>query len=179
MGFSPLARLPPELRNRVYESALPHDTTIATFWLPNQNQFKPSSFPPLSGRPSPFALTLTSKQLRSESLQLFYAVNNFQVDFERDGQQILPGLQAFLERVGSANAVALTGLTIGIGLLKPSVYYRILFAVDTLASEEAVGFLHSLPLTVSATCVHGNRFTTIELKLRDLDNSLAAALEKV
>lgn len=62
--------LPAELRNRIYEFALIKDDPIeVVLWRPCSNGAPP-------------ALTQTSRQIRSESLPIFYGLNTFRLDAE-------------------------------------------------------------------------------------------------
>jgi hypothetical protein len=67
-SHSPLMKLPPELRNRVYEYALRFDNRICEV---NENVSIPES-----------ALLLTCKEIRREAIGILYSVNEVHVVLE-------------------------------------------------------------------------------------------------
>lgn len=103
MDKSPLARLPPELRNRIYEFA---------FTLPLAKNYRSLS----DHIKEHNGLTRTCRQLRSESRLLFFRLNHFWVciclnaDYE-DGRRVLKALGAYVvSRIGSVRSCS--GVTI-------------------------------------------------------------------
>ncbi|KAK3617702.1 hypothetical protein LTR56_025118 [Elasticomyces elasticus] len=74
MDHSPLARLPAELRNTIFEMAMqsPHDIKLDAMWLDE---------PSLRHQPS-MAPALTCRQLYRETRPLFFSCNDFTLIFE-------------------------------------------------------------------------------------------------
>lgn len=105
--------LPPELRNRIYEELLAsrshitivHDSTPARIhetvrWCPDL----------LYGRQP--AITLVSRQLRRETLKLFYSVNTFSVDITTwsrtaNGKVDTRLANSWLRAIGKENAACI------------------------------------------------------------------------
>lgn len=76
MDSSPFVRLPPEMRNRIYELALSHHEPIEVHAVCPNNRFnRPSVWPITQSRLR--ALTQTCKAIRAESSKLFFASNDF------------------------------------------------------------------------------------------------------
>lgn len=91
MDSSLLARLPPEIRNHIYEYALQARSPLTTNLMRNQETFRP--LPTSFARKSSLALTKTSKQVRHESLRMFYALNGFEVRMdEHDDEKYVRAL---------------------------------------------------------------------------------------
>jgi len=112
MDQSPFARLPPELRNTIYEYTLFPQVSLVATWCAHDRTFRlplpqaPESQdgnlsalmarmwtgnthrPPLASNFASHrnisALTQTCQQIRKESLELFYTTNNFILRFEAD-----------------------------------------------------------------------------------------------
>lgn len=74
MDVSPLARLPSELRNNIYEFVFYQRRTVIVNIRDGHAQWQP----PLR-ETQPLALAGTCKQLRSESLPVFYGINTFEI----------------------------------------------------------------------------------------------------
>ncbi|KAK5122088.1 hypothetical protein LTR85_004334 [Meristemomyces frigidus] len=69
MEASPLKKLPAELRNRIYEMALQHEDAIIIR--------TDGAFDELSASGLPLALTATCREIRNDTLKMFYANNAF------------------------------------------------------------------------------------------------------
>lgn len=82
MDESPLAKLPPELRNRIYELALRQENPVRLHWTIWPEE-KVHHMDATRSTPTILALTKTCRQIRQESNKLFYAVNRFIVDCRR------------------------------------------------------------------------------------------------
>ncbi|KAK5121479.1 hypothetical protein LTR85_005312 [Meristemomyces frigidus] len=125
MDGSPLARLPAELRNYIYELCYTQRDSI---------RFSTRSRSPTLHRLSPMprhtlALSHTCKQSHGESAKLFYGCNAFRIEMV-DGElcsaayesgkvehNILTGFRGFLGGIGPANADALSSVTIDLAFL--------------------------------------------------------------
>jgi hypothetical protein len=79
-SHSPLLKLPPELRNRIYEYALRFDNGICEV---NETVGIPES-----------ALLLTCKEIRREAIGIFYSVNKVHVELE----SFSPSLPILIEK---------------------------------------------------------------------------------
>ncbi|KAK5116315.1 hypothetical protein LTR85_009287 [Meristemomyces frigidus] len=113
MDGSPFARLPPELRNQIYEPALTLGQPITTLWWPTSDNFLSVRS---SGLHHPFALAQTCRAMRSESSALCYNLNAFELrvlDTTATGYE--HAVRTFLSTIGPANAAALRTLAIDVG----------------------------------------------------------------
>ncbi|KAK6390286.1 hypothetical protein LTR65_005661 [Meristemomyces frigidus] len=102
---SPLLALPPELRNRIYKLALVQQYSIDL--LPLRTS---ATDHPISCAAQQPPLTLTSRQIRQESLALFYAANTFEVYAFGIGPVFFMDLRHILRwcvKIGSANRRAM------------------------------------------------------------------------
>ncbi|KAK5116336.1 hypothetical protein LTR85_009308 [Meristemomyces frigidus] len=117
MDESPLARLPPELRNRIYELALTRELPIDV--SVNNNYKLPSGPYQASARSGPptlwvkeavmdgyLGLTKTCRSIRAETLKLFYAMNSFVFEASAD-HHTLSALDYFRRAIGEQSAAAL------------------------------------------------------------------------
>jgi len=127
MDQSPFARLPPELRNTIYEYALLSQVPLAAAWCAHDRTFRPplpqasesqdgnlsallarmwtdnTHKPPLTSNSASHrnvsAFTKTCQQIRKESLELFYTTNSFILRFEADNHaHYRDALHIFLQR---------------------------------------------------------------------------------
>lgn len=112
MDESPLAKLPPELRNLIYEYALTADR-------PYSISVRSASLVPKSHRDrGVLSLTHTCKTIRTESTPLFYALNEFvyrSSDAFRYEGWLFPQLLDFRRAIGEVNALAIRTVTIDCG----------------------------------------------------------------
>lgn len=118
MDDSPLGRLPPELRNNIFEMAFAQQDDIH---IQTQRVLRKSKAPPVllvgKGKHT-LALTHVCRQLRVEAKTLFYSANSFVIELEMPtnaGKQlgvsdlaILDPLTGFLGLVPSRNVRSLT-----------------------------------------------------------------------
>ena len=72
MDLSPFSRLPPELRNRIYERAMQHENPLYITIFSNQQGLTQPNWQKV---PYPLALASTCNALHKECLQLFYGIN--------------------------------------------------------------------------------------------------------
>ncbi|KAK5124311.1 hypothetical protein LTR85_002014 [Meristemomyces frigidus] len=106
MDNSPLARLPPELRNDIYELALTHDRP---YIIPTEQRRRSG----LSGR----GLMRTCRTVRAETTLLFYASNDFVFKCDSyyslgpKSHKCVKEFQAFAGTIGEANAAALRSVS--------------------------------------------------------------------
>ncbi|KAK4546436.1 hypothetical protein LTR36_002113 [Oleoguttula mirabilis] len=119
MDASPLKKLSAELRNRIYEFV---------FWRPkHRNTYistSPSSRTGTKGQPHAYrwspdlALTTTCRQLRTETLAIFYALTPFTFDggnFTDNGGEWLKRFTQWLDMIGASNAITLKRLCLWLG----------------------------------------------------------------
>ncbi|KAK5725084.1 hypothetical protein LTR17_013283 [Elasticomyces elasticus] len=101
-------RLPPELRNSIYELVLqqPEPIVIRRLGKALPESRQPSSHLPHHAK----ALTRTCKLIRRETAQLFYAINTFK--FICDQEILL--LCDFLDRIGQQNKEALRSIIVDV-----------------------------------------------------------------
>lgn len=115
MDASPLARLPPELRNRIYERAVALSEPITTLWWPDTEKFSAVR----RSRPTrryPFALAQTCNAIRSETLKLTYNLNDVELRvLDADDAGYEHAVRTFLSAIGPENEAVLRSVTIYIG----------------------------------------------------------------
>lgn len=128
MDHSPLAKLPAELRNRVYELSLHHDKP---FILTGSARRRKGTLVPLHKLREPYALLVTCRQIRKEATQLLYALNSFVVHGSRHDRKS-QALRRFLGDIGESNTNALRhiGLDLSGGTLAG------LYSGDDMSFEE-------------------------------------------
>ncbi|KAF2483058.1 hypothetical protein BDY17DRAFT_323822 [Neohortaea acidophila] len=82
LQHSPLAKLPPELRNLIFEYAV---TQLAPIFVEDKDYHNPDRRISLRATPRcrPTALTQTCKQIRDEAEPLLYACNDFVIRLPR------------------------------------------------------------------------------------------------
>lgn len=106
MDHSPLARLPPELRNKIYEIALTQEKPVA--------RFHPYISRARDHCTHRLALTRTCKQIHAESSQLFYSCNTFKLIAQSSDGKALTCLDSLVSRLGEANTAAMRRLQINL-----------------------------------------------------------------
>lgn len=82
MDTSPLSRLPPELRNIIYEYVVVHDKPLHYVWNIVTHKFHPAT-PATPPSMSLLGLAGTCKKIRAECLPLFYASDTLQLGFNQ------------------------------------------------------------------------------------------------
>jgi hypothetical protein len=81
MDHSPFAKLPPELRNQIWELS---NTAPSSLALDNRHRFSTESTP-LQNRyidsttSKHIAITQTCRKIRNETLSMFYSINTFEI----------------------------------------------------------------------------------------------------
>ncbi|KAK4499639.1 hypothetical protein PRZ48_010157 [Zasmidium cellare] len=117
MDNSPLAKLSPELRNRVYEYALIFDDTQLHVTADHYNAKMHTTNECAQLRP--LALTTTCRQIRQETSQMFYHYNTFNIHFEKHTEDQDRDetclLQRFSANMGGVNATNLRRIAVTIG----------------------------------------------------------------
>ncbi|KAF2164427.1 hypothetical protein M409DRAFT_56691 [Zasmidium cellare ATCC 36951] len=111
MEASPLMRLPPEIRNNIYELAL----------------YEPAGMRPVLSHPrapsqvesNPLALALCCRQLYQECIRLFYNINHFWI--QSMTADFVTRLESFSEAIGEQNTAALREVRFIQGLAVASV----------------------------------------------------------
>ncbi|KAK5741402.1 hypothetical protein LTS12_024601 [Elasticomyces elasticus] len=109
MEHSPLGRLSPEIRNRIYELALAHDEPIPIVYTQSTAILR---FLQPRNHILPLALTTTCSAIRMECTQLFFNINHFSVKVQPDGTDRVSLIARFLRAIGSTNAKALKQVTV-------------------------------------------------------------------
>jgi len=139
MDNSPLSKLPPELRNFIYELALHQDKPFNLHWSPTQSVREAAwSHSPKQA----LALTATCHRIRSECSKLFYATNTFVLDCPDVGLEFDPAryervLVDFIELIGMQNAATTRSVVFNIRkhfIYDEKLYRDIPEAVDVLKS---------------------------------------------
>ena len=122
MENSPLARLPPELREYIYELVL-RDPSHLTVHL---SSGRPKLSQPSAFRHHPLALAQTCAQLRDESLSIFFRINTFALETDHitthhPGYGLrtswLNTLRQWLDAIGDDNRRQLRDVDFDIGKL--------------------------------------------------------------
>lgn len=109
MEASPLARLPAELRNRIYEVILVYDNpTWIAVYLMHARLFRQRSSRPRHV----LALVLTCKQLNAEAGSLHYALNTFTLYHD-------VSLRKWCYAIGERNTKDLRTVIVDLGLFSP------------------------------------------------------------
>lgn len=107
MERSPLTRLPPELRNRIYELVLRSDDTIEIMDNGIVNG-RLALYSRDAAESRILALTITCGKVRAECLQLFYSVNTFLFNAQWTlNADKLRCMHIFRRIIGDQNAAAL------------------------------------------------------------------------
>lgn len=112
MDRSPLRRLPPEIRNRIYQLVLVQPGGIFICATPT---FEDAIWggleqtpPPMSAPPFMLSLLYTCKQVYQESIGMVYSMNTYTVAIW-NWTKVSPitGFQDFIQRIGKQNSQAL------------------------------------------------------------------------
>lgn len=106
MDNSPLAKLPPELRNNIYELALHSLEPIVTYYDKHSTGF----CNPYINRVHVLALPATCKQLRAETLNLLYSLLSVEVNYCPYLLRLPDVVRRFLQAVPLAYASQLKAL---------------------------------------------------------------------
>lgn len=186
MDASPFGKLPPELRNRIYE--LSFSQSPRTLVLRDNSKGRSSTTDRQRKKPKKSAafpaLIQICRAIRQESTQLYYA--NVRLDFHAEGATQARALFArFRKSIGKPNASALR--TVGFRLsatladfspVEPMKILSDLLAMARLARSLAgctfTLFYHVLVPTAASGRVHF--YATF--RLNDLDESCVAAIEE-
>ena len=117
MERSPFMSLPLELRNRIYELALQHETRLKITW-PTRRRI--DQLVPVRKDCGRFALLVTCRQIREECTQVLYSVNIFELRLSaKHYDPMFHVLNRFLNSIGDKNKQALR--TIHVPLLDPTL----------------------------------------------------------
>ena len=107
MDDSPLGKLPPELRNRIYTFAMSEGKTIT--FAPQSANMKQTMLKPIAPEHQPpqgLSLAATCRQMRQECSALFYASNDFAIIHD------VETLKSFTKVIGRNNTRALRSVTV-------------------------------------------------------------------
>lgn len=123
MDASPLAKLPPELRNTIYHEVLLQEDTIKLSFQPARNNNKSRVVLSTRRQNEFLALTLTCKPLRRETHDLFFAINSFEIEADGDASRSVTAsipIHRFLDGITTLRArSAIKSLALHIGLYLP------------------------------------------------------------
>ncbi|KAK3719148.1 hypothetical protein LTR37_004712 [Vermiconidia calcicola] len=108
MDNSPLAKLPAELRNRIYLLALRNEQPIIV--VVRSGGRPQEAYRRLYELRTPQALTLTCKQIRNESINMFYSANAF--DIRTSTKQAALCLTRFCSMIRETDMKALRSITL-------------------------------------------------------------------
>ena len=121
MDGSPFGKLPPELRNRVYELVLANNEVFEITTTAFGPDFARPRSTPQYVKMHPVAMTVTCKKMRAECTQLFYSGNTFSFSFTADpcyhgpqnhSKRELWIFSRFRKAIGTLNAAALRSIII-------------------------------------------------------------------
>jgi len=182
MEQSSLRKLPPEIRNCIYEliSYWPEPLTLK--WERKQRQLYQANAA-LDAPRCPPAFTQTCRQIREESLKLFYSINNIELHFTgHEVPDYRMTLSIFVGRLQAAASEERLLLTINLGQLTPLCYNGLQLAITRLLGPDPKRPL--VPLTIRATCIYGNEESAsgrlvVVLQSSDFKTSRRAAVEEV
>ena len=182
MDQSPLARLPPEIRNQIYELALhqPKGCMIEARRSTSKPglQFKLAYWSTIS---DPTALTRTCKHIRRECVQMFYVINTFHV-FIKDGCLTSDIGSQFFEGMGEANSAALREFVLNIPpqaentlICNPYKFFHLLKDLRKLPeSHPGCAIRIQISLSYEQSCAHHATLnvTDLEASLDDVERDL-------
>lgn len=175
MDNSPFASLPAELRVRIFEYALTQDLEVLKWQIEEDGSLVRVFHPPFGAIMS---LTQTCKQVRSESIDLFFKCNNFCIIFSSDG--FMWGLPKSANRIGAENAAAIKSLRLQVFM------NRTMARVGCLETE---GFLDlvrmaeqnkhwDLRLDLHCSGHENQAFVVADMRLNSMVSSLQRAIAK-
>ncbi|KAK4550303.1 hypothetical protein LTR36_003270 [Oleoguttula mirabilis] len=198
MDNSPLAKLPAELRNTIYEFAFYREAPIRIemHGTPPTLRRCPNSADPDKHL---LALPATCNEVRHESLLVFYASNAIELHFSPTPRDYAGPMHDILADLGQAKAGVLRSLTLNLGNLPPEHHCDIRDAVrqaQGCAEQLRGGQQWALcpPIQVKAACLYdtrapwggkrwarivSDREVVVELELGDLRGSCGGPLWEV
>ena len=182
MDDSPLSKLPGEVRNEIYQLALRHTSPIII--CKNENEVMAVNSTPA------MALTAVCRQMRKETLKIFYAVNSFTIQTEyfnscydsmiEDGDDfdppdVLSSITAWLAHIGIENKNQIPHLCVDLGFFTIEEMY----CMSEFYLQFALWEIVSLPLP--STVLHSSiayeftemPFEEVHLTLEFVDFPLA------
>ncbi|KAI6910064.1 hypothetical protein KC318_g3280 [Hortaea werneckii] len=193
MDASPLAKLPPELRNNIYEEVLVQKDTVKLTFKPAKEHVKSRVLLRETGSQRQLlALTFTCKLLRRETHDLFFAINSFEiyassfVFASRSCKASIP-IHCFLDSVTTLSArLAIERLTLNIGEYEPNRYgnHNFIPAMVMDLKRNLLTAYPCLPLKVRASIYgvgaeHSGEDPDLEIDMQNLASSVGDALEQV
>ena len=187
MDASPLAKLPPELRNNIYEEVLLQEDAIKLTFKPAEDENVKSRVVLCTRRQNEFlALTLTCKPLRRETHDLFFALNSFEIYAptysvgSRSGTASIP-VHRFLDGVTTLRArSAIKSITLNIGFYTPRYDKRCVLGAVKDFKRNLLTAYPCLPLKLRAS-LHGGTDGDFEFEIdmQCLASSVGGVLEEV
>ncbi|KAK5115850.1 hypothetical protein LTR85_009444 [Meristemomyces frigidus] len=209
MDHSPLARLPAELRNEIYELALTQAEAVVDIGQRWEWRARGGGIYQVTSIGEALAITKTCKQIRQESASIFFSTNTFDIkldteflfhnrpersssNFQQDVEALLEPLHAFIDTIGEGNATMLCSAAVTLGTPAPMLIKEDLGDEDSKAIFVAGlcklldwlrGF-HRLRLVMYIRLNLGNSLPVQESRTRALDfqrpsESIAEALQTV
>ena len=117
MDNSPFARLPPELRDHIYDAALQFPENVVL------SKERDRGVAP-DGKTSRIALNLllTCRQIQEESVQRLYAVNTFSIVHNQGDASCEDILKQFVNGIGRTNAKALQSIRVSYTLTQGTIF---------------------------------------------------------
>ncbi|KAK5124150.1 hypothetical protein LTR85_001853 [Meristemomyces frigidus] len=146
MDDSPLAKLPPELRNNIYELALRYKEPIVVSSADALHRRRAQIFSPNGLDSGIFGLAMTCNAIRKECLLLYYSVNEFSLHTDGIGQgdDGLRPLYLFRRIIGREAAMALRCVTLRTNSYR--LVIKLLQSLMTLAKEDDVWYKLTFPV---------------------------------
>lgn len=123
MNTSPFSKLPPELRNRIYELALRHPQPFVIFRRQADSIRGAVGSEDGQGEGKSLSLLSTCKAVNMECAQLFYAVNDFTF-MDRGAFGARDVRRRFRRTIGDDNAAALRSVSFDVGTSTTYMYRR-------------------------------------------------------
>ena len=119
MENSHLARLPPELRDHIYDAALQSRETILLGSKKTQEVILPSTD---WTTPIAISLLLACRQIQEEATKRLYGSNTFSIVHNQGDVSCEDNLQRFLTRIGGTNAKSLRSMRVSYTLTQGTIF---------------------------------------------------------
>jgi len=186
MVDSSLLKLPPELRNRIYELVLRRNTPVIARWCNDSKRFHQITEREDAGIFYALAITTTCKTIRSECRKLFYAFNTFEFQVSaQDSHHRNRALNNILTAIGDPVSEHNIGcITLDLGVLSGNSSSALYITVDE-AQQRIVATNPDVPLRVKAKCTYGYTVlkplgeVVLELEMQQLGDTIREPLAEV
>ena len=185
MNRSPIAKLPAELRNRIYEYTVHYATPIVIEWFESTKTFR---FTANDWNVFPLALAGTCKRIRAECIQLFYTGNSFELIFRRHPRRChgerKDQLNRLLNLIGPANEAVLSSLAVRLeqmwcSTLRLNLRKVVGQALSVAKCRPALPLKVKVRLEYACRSMHASKELVLMLDVRALQASCSAALLEV